>query len=904
MTCATHWHTPAVTAQDPRGLAVRQIAYLRNAANGALEPLVTRQTFDVTVQQVELWDPRRADAPRPNLKSVYGLGGQSVKVDSVDEGPRWSLVGLAGETLWRRDGRGNQWRTRYDNQLRVLTLQENDQESVEVFTYATALDDPNHNRRGQMIRQVDASGVFEPTSFSLHGQSMHDSRTIIDAGVFLSSRTYSPLGAVLTQTDAGNHQQRMQYDVAGHLKQGHLRLTPTADWQPVLEDARYNAAGQIINQLAGNQVVSTWTYDDADGRLATLTAGRTGQEPLQHFQYHYDRVANVLRIDDLNFTPRHFANQLIDGHREFSYNSLYQLTCATGHDAAPGSDLPGLPLPSDPNNHLNYKQTYTYDAGGNLIKLIHERAVGGYTHEMCIDPNSNRGVRWKEGEPVPDFDSLFDRHGNLNASAPGRPLHWNSRDQLASATLVERDGVPNDEEIYRYSQGARVFKRHETHTSSTTHFHQIIYLHGLEIRTRDNGEELHVITLPGGRGSVRCLHWVSKKPEGVDQDQLRYSLDDHLGSSLMELDQNARLISHEGYYPFGGTAWLTAASALEASYKTIRYSGKEMDECGLYYYGARYYAPWLQRWVSADPAGDVDGLNLYVFVGNDPLNYFDTEGEKRTPAELRVVIDNYTNVLATVEPRLDQSIYQLNNLHRTRDIYKSGGKRLVFTSINFLASAFTAGMAATGATAATSFTGPVAPVFGVGAAIVTADLTGNALDKVAKRNAFGYPLLPKADDFSVESIQQETMPLSLKAEVKAFASKYDLRTTNGQKEALFAVTINAADTVLETATHLEKSLALFRLSVEMTEALNGTLGPRDLDEVNQALDTLGDYLNVRKDIADEALEELASTDVEKAEIAGIQHRLGATETVVKAKMQRVVDLNDRLSQRLQKRQAA
>nr|WP_236708193.1 RHS repeat-associated core domain-containing protein [Pseudomonas sp. Leaf434] len=57
----------------------------------------------------------------------------------------------------------------------------------------------------------------------------------------------------------------------------------------------------------------------------------------------------------------------------------------------------------------------------------------------------------------------------------------------------------------------------------------------------------------------------------------------------------------------------------EIEYRFIRYSGKEMDVSGLYYYGARYYAPWLQRWVSADPAGDVDGLNLYGFVGNNPI---------------------------------------------------------------------------------------------------------------------------------------------------------------------------------------------------------------------------------------------------------------------------------------------
>jgi insecticidal toxin complex protein TccC len=620
------WKTPSVTSNDARGLAVRQMAYLRDVAGGTTQSLITRQCFDAPGRLVEQRDARLTDAPKPNLSTIYTLAGQPANVDSVDAGRRTTLKGLAGEILQHWDHRGNHWRSTYDNQLRLLTLEESDQDTVDAYTYATALADPSHNLRGQMIRQTDPSGALELSSFSLKGQPLRDSRTLTEAGTFASSRTYNPHGALLTQTDAGDHQQRMRYDIAGQLHQVHLLLEPTGAWQAALEAARYNAAGQIIEQQAGNTVLSTWTYDEAEARLATLTAGVPGQALLQHFEYFYDRVGNALRIDDLTFKPVHFANQLIDGHREFSYNSLYQLTGATGHDATPGSDLPGRPLPSDPNNHLNYKQTYTYDSGGNLIKLIHERAVGGYTQQMFIDPNSNRGVRHKEGDPAPDFDSLFDRHGNLRASNPGRPLHWNNRDQLASATLVHREDSLDDEETYRYSQGTRVFKRHETHTPSTTHFHQVIYLPGLEIRIRDNGEELHVIAVPGGRGSVRCLHWVSKKPDGIDQDQLRYSLDDHLGSSVMELDRNAQLISHEAYYPFGGTAWLMADSALEVSYKTIRYSGKEMDVSGLYYYGLRYYAPWLWRWINPDPLGAVDGLNLYQMVGNNPINFVDDMG--------------------------------------------------------------------------------------------------------------------------------------------------------------------------------------------------------------------------------------------------------------------------------------
>jgi RHS repeat-associated protein len=65
---------------------------------------------------------------------------------------------------------------------------------------------------------------------------------------------------------------------------------------------------------------------------------------------------------------------------------------------------------------------------------------------------------------------------------------------------------------------------------------------------------------------------------------------------------------------------------VEASYKTIRYSGQERDATGLYYYGMRYYMPWRQRWLSADPMGAAEGLNLYRMVHGNPIRLVDVQG--------------------------------------------------------------------------------------------------------------------------------------------------------------------------------------------------------------------------------------------------------------------------------------
>lgn len=106
-----------------------------------------------------------------------------------------------------------------------------------------------------------------------------------------------------------------------------------------------------------------------------------------------------------------------------------------------------------------------------------------------------------------------------------------------------------------------------------------------------------------------------------------------MNSSTLELDSAAQLITQESYYPYGGTCWWAGRNKVEASYKTIRYSGQERDATGLYYYGFRYYAPWCQRWLSADPSGTADGLNLYAMVHSNPVGHVDIAGLAGAPPQ-------------------------------------------------------------------------------------------------------------------------------------------------------------------------------------------------------------------------------------------------------------------------------
>jgi RHS repeat-associated protein len=120
---------------------------------------------------------------------------------------------------------------------------------------------------------------------------------------------------------------------------------------------------------------------------------------------------------------------------------------------------------------------------------------------------------------------------------------------------------------------------------------------------------------------------------------IRYQYRDHLGSASLETNENGQVISYEEYHPFGTSAYRTAKSGTDLSLKRYRFTNKERDdETGLYYFGVRYYAAWLGRWTSSDPGDFVDGLNMYVYVRNNPVNGVDLEGYETEP-----VLDDLAN---------------------------------------------------------------------------------------------------------------------------------------------------------------------------------------------------------------------------------------------------------------------
>jgi len=124
---------------------------------------------------------------------------------------------------------------------------------------------------------------------------------------------------------------------------------------------------------------------------------------------------------------------------------------------------------------------------------------------------------------------------------------------------------------------------------------------------------------------IHAGNLLASKSSGEDY---QYYIQDHLGSNRRVVDGG---ISEDDNYASGEEKF----SNSDSDYK---FTGKELDDTGLYYYGARYYLPEIGRFVQADALtgqiGDPLSLNRYAYVSNNPLKYVDPTGnDKQDPKD-------------------------------------------------------------------------------------------------------------------------------------------------------------------------------------------------------------------------------------------------------------------------------
>jgi RHS repeat-associated protein len=198
----------------------------------------------------------------------------------------------------------------------------------------------------------------------------------------------------------------------------------------------------------------------------------------------------------------------------------------------------------------------------------------------------------------------YDLNGNLATTTDAgvtTTYTWNARNQL---TGISRTGLTAS---FTYDSFGRRTGR--TVNGTTTNY---VY-DGLNPVQEKNGTTVTANLLTG-----LGIDEFFTRTDGVD---VRSLLSDTLGSTIALGDGTGTLQTQYTYEPFGLTTYTGSAST--SSYK---FTGREDDGSGLYYYRARYYQPRFQRFIAEDPIGLRGGANFYGYAFNNPINLSDPLG--------------------------------------------------------------------------------------------------------------------------------------------------------------------------------------------------------------------------------------------------------------------------------------
>ncbi len=518
--------------------------------------------------------------------------------------------------------------------------------------------------------------MFDATTYHLPNW---EDNPQLEPEVFRYWDTYDALGRPVQEMIGRSGLQRSTivrtYDPAGLLK-GIMADCAERGSKNYVTQIDYNEKGHRTGITFGNGTRTTYTYEAATYRLSVLRTVRA-TETLQELHYHYDGIGNIVAVDNTADDVHFFNNQNVSPSKTYEYDALYRLCLAHGREHAglsgSGAALPddqwdafrtNLPHPGDGRALQRYRRQYRYDAAGNMRTIKHIAGLGALTHRYTktFSYNNNDGDRNALGVPSTATKNnrllrysvgtdpqqyAFDAHGNMSALAPNAAddrfeIDWDSFDRLAFLQLANQ-GTAH----YRYGSNGQ--RERKLITDGNKILKERIHAGALEVyrEYRSDGtvkierESFHITD--GSRRIAMVDTKTVDDPSDRTQEQLsRYQYSNHLGSSALELDDRARVISYEEYYPYGTTAYQAVGQSIAPSAKRYRYTGMERDEeSGLNYHSARYYLPWSARWLNTDPIGIAGGINLYAYVYNNPVKLNDPSGthppddeEPQQPAEL------------------------------------------------------------------------------------------------------------------------------------------------------------------------------------------------------------------------------------------------------------------------------
>ncbi|OGW83658.1 MAG: hypothetical protein A2987_04765 [Omnitrophica bacterium RIFCSPLOWO2_01_FULL_45_10] len=518
------------------------------------------------------------DSQDNTTRLFYDTAGRKVRMIDPDMG-EWSYeYDLVGNLKKQSDPKGQVLEFEYDRGNRLTAKRAGGQTIVTYFydTYDDEDRSPKENCFGRLSKVIDSSGSTE-FFYDKVGKEIKSIKTV-DGIPYVLERGYDVLERITTLKYPDGELVSYTYDTNSGLLKKIESLIPGNGPYTYIQDIPHNAFGQIKSIQYGNGV-STEYYYGQDLRLSQILTGNSSST-LQDLNYTFDKNGNIITLTD---NPR-------SNVRTFFYDDLDRLIEARN-------------MPDPRGGYTTF--SFRYDSIGNMV---YKSDVGVMNYGQNAGPHALTSCG--------GYTYQYDANGNI-ISGKNKIMEYDIEnrltkvDELSSSTAFVYDG-----------DGGRVKQTTTIGEQSA----QTSYIGNLyEVHSTDGNPLTISKHIFAGTNRVCTV----TKDEGRGTTDVSFYHSDHLGSSSIITDASGSQVEHYEYTPYGTIA-VSETVSRPSFLVHHKFTGKELDNTGLYFYGARYYDPEIGRFITADPTiqrpYDPQDLNRYSYCRNNPINYTDPSG--------------------------------------------------------------------------------------------------------------------------------------------------------------------------------------------------------------------------------------------------------------------------------------